>query len=73
VRHAEEVRHMASERNLHEIRPPGGALTAPRSAAYRLLAAPGPMRPGPVSPQRPPVLPTKKPVKKYPDSHDRPE
>jgi hypothetical protein len=74
ARHAQEIRHMAVERNLHEIRPAAGTPAAPRTAAYRLPGSPGALRPGPVSPLRPPVVPTnRKPVKKHPDAHDRPE
>jgi WXXGXW repeat (2 copies) len=72
VRHAEEIRHVAIERNLHEIRPVGGVLTAPKAAAYRIPPAPSGLRPIMVPPPRSIITSnTKKPVQKKPDPHDR--
>jgi hypothetical protein len=71
ARHAEEIRHLAVERNLHEIRPAGGVLTAPRTAAYHLPAAPGVRPVLPAHAAIPPNL-RKPPPKKHPDPHERP-
>jgi hypothetical protein len=69
MHHAEAVRQVAAERSVHEVRPAGGAVTAPRTAAYHLpdhgaaarsvpgaAARPGPgaaAHPGPGAPVHP--------------------
>jgi hypothetical protein len=73
MHHAEEVRHVAVERNLHEAHAAGGALTAPHKAAYQAPAAHGNVRTAPALPARGVPLPNKpNPVKKQPDPHERP-
>jgi hypothetical protein len=81
VRHAEAVRRVAAERNLHEVH--GAAPKAPRAAAYHLPTAPGGVH-APVNPHTPAgihpgaplpgrgVIPAgkKPPPKKHPDPHD---
>lgn len=73
VRHAQEIRHVAIERNVHEVRPAGGVVKAPQTAGYRLAGAPGAVRPVPALPARALAPTTKKPVKKNPDPRERPQ
>ncbi|HEV3448325.1 MAG TPA: hypothetical protein VG099_27060 [Gemmataceae bacterium] len=80
VRHAEAIRHVAMERNLHEVHQAGGALRAPQTASYHAPVAPGHVaanaHPGGA---RPPtlankgVIPTNRKVieKKKPDPHEK--
>jgi hypothetical protein len=71
VRHAADVRRVAMERNLHEIRPAGGALAAPRTAAYRLPGAPAGARPS-VAPPHPAPANTRQRPEKRRSEHERP-
>ncbi len=74
MHHAAEVRRVSMERSIHEVRPPGGALTAPRTAGYRLAATPPGAKPAAAPPPHPAIDPRRKqPEKKRPDPHDRPQ
>jgi hypothetical protein len=72
VRHAEEIRHLAVERSMHEVRPVGGVATAPRTAGYRLPGSPASGRPGMIVPTHAPIPANeRKPVKKHPDPREQ--
>jgi hypothetical protein len=74
VRHAEAIRQVAIERNMHEVRPAGGVVSAPKAAAYRLPTTPSGVRPSMIPPPRSIMTSnTKKAPPKRPDPHERPQ
>jgi hypothetical protein len=71
MHHAEEMRHVAMQRSIHEVHPAGGALRQPHAATYHGPGAPGGVRPGVTGPTHriPPSIHSQE--KKHPDPHER--